>query len=59
MVERHKQLGVTSRVLTFEEASFGEDFFGQEAIWPLVQKYIDEQEGEPIVDDSRFEIESS
>jgi hypothetical protein len=43
------QLGVTSIVLTFEEASFG-----TRGYLAVSSENIAEQEGEPVVDDSRF-----
>lgn len=64
--------GISSRVLLSEFAHLRRQFWGR-YIWArgylavssgnitdeLIQQYIDEQEGEPVVDDSRFLIDPS
>lgn len=64
--------GISSRVLLSEFAHLRRQFWGRH-IWArgylavssgnitdeLIQQYIDEQEGEPVVDDSRFLIDPS
>ena len=62
--------GISSRVLLSEFAHLSKQFWGRH-LWArgylavssgnitddMIQKYIDEQEGEPVVDNSRFQID--
>ena len=64
--------GISSRVLLSEFAHLGKQFWGRH-LWArgylavssgditdeIIQKYIEEQEGEPVIDDSRFPIDPS
>ena len=64
--------GISSRVLLQENAHLRRQFWGRH-FWArgylavssgnitdeLIQRYIEEQEGEPVVDDSRFRIDPS
>jgi len=64
--------GISSRVLLQEFPHLKKQFWGRH-FWArgylavssgnitdeMIQKYIDEQEGEPVVDDSRFQIDPS
>lgn len=64
--------GTSSRVLLQEFAHLGKQFWGRH-FWArgymavssgnitdeMIQAYIEEQEGEPMVDDSRFQIDST
>jgi len=63
--------GISSRVMLQEFAHLRKQFWGRH-LWArgylavssgnitdeLIQKYIEEQEGEPLIDDSRFTIDS-
>ena len=63
--------GISSRILLSEFAHLRKQFWGRH-LWArgylaissgnvtdeMIQQYIEEQEGEPIVDDSRFQIDS-
>ena len=63
--------GISSRVMLQEFAHLRKQFWGR-PLWArgylavssgtitdeLIQKYIEEQEGEPMTDDSRFTIDS-
>ena len=63
--------GISSRVLLQEFSHLRRQFWGKH-LWArgylavtsgtitddMIKKYIDEQEGEPVVDDSRFQIDS-
>ena len=63
--------GISSRILLSEIAHLRKQFWGRH-LWArgylavssgniteeMIQKYIEDQEGEPIVDDSRFQIDS-
>jgi len=63
--------GISSRILLSEFAHLRKQFWGRH-LWArrylavssgnitdeMIQKYIEDQEGEPIVDDSRFQIDS-
>lgn len=63
--------GISSRVLLQEFSHLRRQFWGKH-LWArgylavtsgtitddMIKKYIDEQEGEPLVDDSRFPIDS-
>jgi putative transposase len=63
--------GISSRVMVQEFAHLRKQFWGR-PLWArgylavsagnltdeLIQKYIEEQEGEPLIDDSRFTIDS-
>ena len=64
--------GISSRVLLSEFAHLSKQFWGRH-LWArgylavssgnitdeMIQQYIEEQEGEPVVDDSRFPIDPS
>ena len=64
--------GISSRILLKEYGHLRKQFWGRH-LWArgylavssgnitdeMIQKYIEEQEGEPIVDDSRFPIDNS
>lgn len=64
--------GISSRVLLSEYSHLRRQFWGRH-LWArgylavssgnvtdeIIQQYIDEQEGEPVVDDSRFQIDPS
>ena len=64
--------GISSRVLLSEFPHLRKQFWGRH-LWArgylavssgnitdeMIQQYIDEQEGEPVIDDSRFQIDSS
>lgn len=64
--------GISSRVLLTEFAHLKKQFWGRH-LWArgylavssgnvtdeIIQQYINEQEGEPVVDDSRFQIDQS
>ena len=64
--------GISSRILLSEFAHLRKQFWGRH-LWArgylavssgnvtdeMIQQYIEDQEGEPIVDDSRFQIDSS
>jgi REP-associated tyrosine transposase len=64
--------GISSRVLLSEFAHLKKQFWGRH-LWArgylavssgnitdeMIQQYIEEQEGEPVVDDSRFQIDPS
>ena len=64
--------GISSRVLLSEFAHLRKQFWGRH-LWArgylavssgnitdeMIQKYIDEQDGEPVIDDSRFQIDPS
>jgi len=64
--------GISSRVLLSEFAHLRRQFWGRH-LWArgylavssgnitdeMIKQYIDEQEGEPVVDDSRFQIDPS
>jgi putative transposase len=64
--------GISSRVLLIEFAHLRKQFWGRH-LWArgylavssgnvtdeIIQQYINEQEGEPVVDDSRFQIDPS
>ena len=64
--------GISSRVLLSEFAHLRKQYWGRH-LWArgylavssgnitdeMIQQYIDEQEGEPVVDDSRFPIDPS
>ena len=64
--------GISSRILLSEFAHLRKQFWGRH-LWArgylavssgnitddAVQKYIEEQEGEPVMDDSRFQIDPS
>jgi len=64
--------GISSRILLSEFAHLRKQFWGRH-LWArgylavssgnitdeMIQKYIEEQEGEPVVDDSRFKIDPS
>lgn len=64
--------GISSRILLSEFAHLRRQFWGRH-LWArgyiavssgnitdeMIQKYIEEQEGEPVVDDSRFRIDPS
>ena len=64
--------GISSRILLQEFPHLRKRFWGKH-LWArgylavssgnitdeLIQQYIEEQEGEPVVDDSRFQIDSS
>ena len=64
--------GIRSRILLSEFAHLRKQFWGRH-LWArgylavssgnvtdeMIQQYIEDQEGEPIVDDSRFQIDSS
>ena len=64
--------GISSRVLLSEFPHLKKQFWGRH-LWArgylavssgnitdeVIQKYIEEQEGEPVVDDSRFQIDPS
>jgi putative transposase len=64
--------GISSRILLQEFAHLRKKFWGRH-LWArgylavssgnitdeLIQQYIEEQEGEPVVDDSRFQIDPS
>ena len=64
--------GISSRILLQEFAHLRKQFWGRH-LWArgylavssgnitdeMIQQYIEEQEGEPIVDDSRFPIDDS
>ena len=64
--------GISSRVLLSEFPHLKKQFWGRH-LWArgylavssdnitdeVIQKYIEDQEGEPVVDDSRFQIDSS
>jgi len=63
--------GISSRILLMEFPHLQKKFWGRH-FWvrgylavssgnitdEMIQQYIDEQEGEPVVDDSRFQIDS-
>jgi putative transposase len=63
--------GISSRVLLLEFAHLRKQYWGRH-LWArgylavssgnitdeMIQQYIEEQEGEPVVDDSRFQIDS-
>ena len=64
--------GISSRVMLSEFSHLRRQFWGRH-LWArgylavssgnvtdeIIQQYIDEQEGEPVVDDSRFQIDPS
>lgn len=64
--------GISSRVLLSEFSHLRKQFWGKH-LWArgylavssgnitdeMIKEYIDEQEGEPVIDDSRLEIDSS
>jgi putative transposase len=64
--------GISSRILLSEFSHLRRQFWGRH-LWArgylavssgnitdeMIQKYIEEQEGEPVVDDSRFQIDPS
>ena len=64
--------GISSRVLLSEFPHLRKQFWGRH-LWArgylavssgnitdeMIQQYIDDQEGEPVIDDSRFQIDSS
>ena len=64
--------GISSRILLSEFAHLRQQFWGRH-LWArgylavssgnvtdeMIQQYIEDQEGEPMVDDSRFQIDSS
>ena len=64
--------GISSRILLQEFAHLRKQFWGRH-LWArgylavssgnitdeMIQQYIEEQEGEPVIDDSRFQIDSS
>jgi len=64
--------GISSRILLSEFAHLRKQFWGRH-LWArgylavssgnitdeMIKQYIDEQEGEPVVDDSRFPIDPS
>ncbi len=64
--------GISSRILLSEFAHLRKQFWGRH-LWArgylavssgnvtdeMIQQYIEDQEGEPIVDESRFQIDSS
>ena len=64
--------GISSRILLSEFAHLRKQFWGRH-LWArgylavssgnvtdeMIQQYIEDQEGEPMVDDSRFQIDSS
>ena len=64
--------GISSRILLSEFPHLKKQFWGRH-LWArgylavssgnitdeVIQKYIEEQEGEPVVDDSRFQIDPS
>ena len=64
--------GISSRILLQEFAHLRKQFWGRH-LWArgylavssgnitdeMIQQYIEEQEGEPIIDDSRFQIDDS
>ena len=64
--------GISSRILLSEFSHLRKQFWGRH-LWArgylavssgnitdeMIQKYIEEQEGEPVVDDSRFKIDPS
>ncbi len=64
--------GISSRVLLLEFPHLRKQFWGKH-LWArgylavssgnitdeMIQQYIEEQEGEPVVDDSRFQIDTS
>ena len=64
--------GISSRILLSEFTHLRKQFWGRH-LWArgylsvnsgnitdeMIQQYIDEQEGEPVVDDSRFQIDNS
>ncbi len=70
IVQRLK--GISSRILLSEFSHLRKQFWGRH-LWArgylavssgnitdeMIQQYIQEQEGEPVVDDSRFEIDPS
>ena len=63
--------GISSRVLLLEFVHLSKQYWGR-YLWArgylavssgnitdeMIQQYIEEQEGEPVVDDSRFQIDS-
>ena len=64
--------GISSRILLSEYPHLRKQFWGRHlwargylAVSPgnitdeMIQQYIEEQEGEPVVDDSRFQIDTS
>jgi putative transposase len=64
--------GISSRILLSEFSHLRKQFWGRH-LWArgylavssgnitdeMIQKYIEEQEGEPVIDDSRFKIDPS
>ena len=64
--------GISSRILLMEFKHLQKQFWGRH-LWArgylavssgnitdeMIQQYIEEQEGEPVVDDSRFQIDTS
>ncbi len=64
--------GISSRILLSEFPHLRKQFWGRH-LWArgylavssgnitdeMIQQYIDEQEGEPVIDDSRFQIDGS
>jgi len=64
--------GISSRILLSEFAHLRKQFWGRH-LWArgylavssgnitdeMIQQYIDDQEGEPVIDDSRFQIDPS
>lgn len=66
MAKRHKLKSVVARISTFKKAILGTAPMGswiscsqlrENITDEMIQQYIEEQEGEPIIDDSRFPID--